>query len=200
MMAARNHFEVLGLAPTFFIDRADLEARYRDRQRHTHPDRFSRAPASERAEVLRRATDLNDAYRVLKSDMRRAEYLLLLHGIDLREETEQAGGVRRTLSPMFLADVLELREALQDARHANDEAAIAAVARDIAGRMEEENRRLAAGFAQLEGALSAGAQADEKAGAQASPEVLATLADALLRQRYYQRFVDEISAHEEASH
>jgi len=187
MPIARNHFEVLGFAPTYFIDRAELEARYREGQRHSHPDRFSRAPASERAQVLQRATDLNDAYRVLKSDLRRAEYLLALRGIDLSEEAEQAGGKKRTLDSLFLSDVLELREELQESRLRRDDAAITRIAAEIRSRMAQENGRIEAGFSRL-GSTAAGDAA-----------VLDGLADALLKLRYYQRFLDDISAHEEAT-
>jgi len=75
MVPARNHFEVFELPVRYALDRAQLEERYRERSRHWHPDRFSRAPAAERAAVLARATDLNEAYRVLRSDARRAQYL-----------------------------------------------------------------------------------------------------------------------------
>ncbi|MBL9003370.1 MAG: Fe-S protein assembly co-chaperone HscB [Myxococcales bacterium] len=187
MPTARNHFEVLGFPPTYFIDRAELEARYREGQRHSHPDRFSRAPASERAQVLQRATDLNDAYRVLKSDVRRAEYLLSLRGIDLSEEAEQAGGKKRALDPLFLSDVLELREELQEARLHNDGARIASMGADIRARMAQETQRVAAGFSRL----SAAAKDDAAA--------LDALADALLKLRYYQRFLDDMTAHEEAT-
>ena len=187
MPTGRNHFEVLGFSPTYFIDRAELEARYREQQRHSHPDRFSRAPVSERAQVLQRATDLNDAYRVLKNDIRRAEYLLTLHGIELSEEAEQAGGKKRTLDSLFLADVLELREELADARAGNDRARMARIEADIRARMAQQNQILHAGFSGL--------------GAGATPAVatLDSLADALLKLRYYQRFLDDITAHEEVT-
>ena len=187
MLAGRNHFEVLGFAPTYFIDRGELEARYREQQRHCHPDRFSRAPASERTQVLQRATDLNDAYRVLKSDVRRAEYLLALHGIDLSEAAEQAGGKKRTLDSLFLADVLELREELQEARGRNDAAAMTRIGNDIKARMAHETQRLDAGFS----ALGPSGHADVA--------TLDGLADALLKLRYYQRFLDDITAHEDAT-
>lgn len=186
MVAARTHFEVLGLQPSYFIDRAELESRYREGQRHSHPDRFSRATAAERAQVLRRATDLNDAYRVLKHDVRRAEYLLSLFGIDLSESAEQAGGKKRTLDSLFLAEVLELREELQDAHSANDTAQIGRIGDEIKRRMAHELQELGAGFARLD-ATSA-----------ADPAQLESLAEVLLRLRYYQRFLDEISAQQEA--
>lgn len=191
MVAARTHFEVLGLQPSYFIDRAELETRYREGQRHSHPDRFSRAPAAERAQVLRRATDLNDAYRVLKSDVRRAEYLLSLHGIDLSEAAEQAdhvaGRKKRTLDSLFLAEVLELREELQEAQSGNDAARIGRIGDEIRRRMAEETHALEAGFSRLDAAAAR------------EPAPLEGLAEILLRLRYYQRFLDEISAHDEAS-
>ncbi len=185
MAPARNHFEVFELPVRYALDREQLEARYRERSRHWHPDRFSRAPAAERAAVLARATDLNEAYRVLRSDPRRAQYLLQLHGIDV---TREGPGSKLTVDPAFLMAILELREELVEARQAHDAARLATLAAQVQERMGALEESLATGFARLEAAADAGEQA----------ELLGMLTQAVLAQRYYQRFCDELAEYKEA--
>ena len=44
MSPARTHFELFELPQRYALDPGELEERYRERSRHWHPDRFSRAP------------------------------------------------------------------------------------------------------------------------------------------------------------
>ena len=153
MKPACNPFELFELPARYPLDRAQLEERYRERSRHWHPDRFSRAPAAERTAVLARATDLNEAYRLLRSDARRAQYLLKLHGVDV---TKEGPGSKLAVDPAFLMAILELREELAEARQAHDTARLAALAATVQARRDELERTLTDGFAQLE----AGAEAE----------------------------------------
>jgi molecular chaperone HscB len=183
MSRGTTHFDVFELPRSYSLDPQELERRYRERSRVWHPDRFSRAPASERAAVLQRATDLNEAYRVLRSDTRRAEYLLKLAGVDVNQE---APGGQPALDPAFLASVLELREELMEARAEEDAARLARIEKQVHDELAEIKQRLSAGFARLESGDSGGRSA------------LPDLVHAVLTQRYYQRFLDDIAAHAEA--
>src|SRR5437879_4506275 len=110
---ARDHFEVLGLARAFHVDAADMESRYLALQMQTHPDRFAKAMPRERMEAVVRNTELNDAYKVLKNDIKRAEYILKLEGIDVGEEKPQSttGATKQlVVDPKLLIEVMELRE------------------------------------------------------------------------------------------
>ncbi len=62
-------------------------------------------------QALQQTTLLNDAYRVLKSDAKRAEYLLKLQGLDVADERSQS--VKP--DPALLAEMMELNEQLNDA-------------------------------------------------------------------------------------
>ena len=181
MSEARTHFDVFELPPRYALDAAELERRYREQSRQWHPDRFGRAPASERAQVLQRATDLNEAYRVLKSDTRRAEYLLKLHGVDVTKESPDN---KLPVDPAFLMEILELREELLEARHEKNTAKLRQLSARVATEMTSLGGQVAAGFAQLETATQ--------------PSTLAALTQALLARRYFQRFADDIAAYEEA--
>ena len=57
-------------------------------------------------------TRVNEAYRTLKSPVRRAKYLIELNGVDVAFETDTA------MPKDFLMEQLELRERLNEARDA----------------------------------------------------------------------------------
>src|SRR5262245_40059980 len=85
-----SHFELFGLAPAFALDLARLETAYRQIQAQVHPDRFAHAGDAERRASMQMTTRVNEAYRTLKSPVRRAQYLLALNGIDVAFETDTA--------------------------------------------------------------------------------------------------------------
>jgi molecular chaperone HscB len=104
----KTFFDVFDLAPKFHLDGAALEARYFERSKQVHPDRFAKASARERMQALQQTTLLNDAYRVLKNDGKRAEYLLKLEGLDVTDERAQS--VKP--DPELLLEMMELNEQL----------------------------------------------------------------------------------------
>src|SRR5262245_5185688 len=167
-----DHFAVLGVPRRYDLDPAELEKRYKDLTRKLHPDRFARADARTRRYSLERATQVNDAYKLLRQPVKRAEYLLKLAGIDVTDEKE--GG--KNVDPAFLMEVMEEREALAEARASGDGARLAAMASEMQGRRDAAMQSVAAGFAQ---------------------NALAEVARALTALRYYDRFLEEINAHEE---
>jgi molecular chaperone HscB len=104
-----NYFELFGLVPAFALDVACLEAAYRDIQSKVHPDRFVHAGDAERRASMQMTTQVNEAYRTLKSPVQRAKYLLELNGVDVGFETNTA------MPAEFLIEQMELREALEGA-------------------------------------------------------------------------------------
>jgi len=115
----QNHFQLFGLQPRFDVDLGALDVRYRELQREVHPDRFAAAPQAEQRASMELATRVNDAYRTLKSPVERAKYLLKLHGVDAELETNTA------MPADFLAQQMELREALEEAVAADNGAKLA---------------------------------------------------------------------------
>ena len=107
-----THFDVFGISPGYDVDLDALEKQYRDLSLKLHPDRFAHAEARERRLSLEQTAALNEAWRVIKDPVRRAFYLLRLHGVNLEEEQ----AAERAKMPMeFLEEVMELREALAEA-------------------------------------------------------------------------------------
>jgi len=169
-------FTTLGFAQQYAIDKNALDKRYRELQQALHPDRHTAAPASTRALTLQKAVGVNEAYRILGDDLRRGEALLTLLG---GQVTEQAA------DPEFLMEMLELREALTEARAAVDAAEVARLAALVEDKASVARTALTAAFAVLESR----AARNERA--------LLDAQHLLGRLRYYRRFQDEVSRFED---
>src|SRR5690242_14071780 len=101
---SRNHYALFDLPERFRVDDAALDAAYRRLQSEVHPDRYAQAGDADRRLALQASARVNEAYRTLREPVTRAEYLLSLHGIDPRDETD-------TRLPLeFLERQLERRE------------------------------------------------------------------------------------------
>jgi molecular chaperone HscB len=170
-------FATLGLGRRFDLDPADIEARYRDLQRALHPDRHAGGTASERRLSLSRAIEVNEAYRTLKDDLRRAEALLALHA-------SAHGGEEEAADPAFLAEVMDLREALGEARDRGDLARVHALAANVATRERAAREDLARAF-------GSGMAAPDS-------DALAAIARLVGRLKYFRRFADEVGVIEES--
>ena len=109
-----NHFQLFGVPVRFDVDLPALEARYRELQRKVHPDRFAGASQAEQRVSMQLATRANEAYQTLKYPLKRAAYLLQLHGVDPEFETNTA------MPAEFLAGQMEQREELEAAAAAGD--------------------------------------------------------------------------------
>lgn len=184
-----NPFEVLGLEPRFELEKSALEQRVRDLQKALHPDKHAKAGAAQRRMAMSRAVDVNDAYRTLRDEVKRAEALLSVLAEGETSEVAAAGGDAKapaqSSDPEFLMLVMELREALMEARLSKDLAAIGALSERVTAMAKASKSTLADGF-----------MAVQKAGA-ASRSDIGALGDELAKLRYYRRFMDEVALAEE---
>jgi molecular chaperone HscB len=162
-------FERLGLEPRYEIDVGRLERAYRALQRQVHPDRFARSDAKTRIAAAARAIEINDAYRIVRDPLRRAQELLRLRGVLFAETSGPK------VSADFLADVLELRESLGEARAAGDVSRVRALADDVRARFRAAECDLSAAF-------------------EAGDTDVGRLADAFVRLKYFHRFLEESDA------
>ncbi|MEZ4367994.1 MAG: Fe-S protein assembly co-chaperone HscB [Kofleriaceae bacterium] len=158
-------FALLGLAPGYDLDLDALERAYHERSRALHPDRFASAPAAERVAALTQSRALNDAYQLLRRPTRRAEHLLARAGIAI--------GDHERLEPAFLMEILELREALAEAR--------------IAGRLDDVTRMQADMQARQQALVASLAPAFAAGELAAAKRALITL-------RYVDRYLEECDA------
>jgi molecular chaperone HscB len=163
-------FATLGAPRRYDVDLQALERTHRQLSRALHPDRYVASSAAERREALARAVEVNEAWRIVRNPLRRAEALLSLSGVALGENREASPGSE------FLLEILEQREALSDARRARDRKAVQTLAEVVRGGMREAERELSSG-------LAAG--------------VREPLIGTLGKLKFYQRFLEEVSAIED---
>ncbi|PKF50876.1 co-chaperone HscB [Enterovibrio nigricans] len=109
-----NHFELFGLSCQFELDGSSLSSQYRELQRRFHPDKFATASEQDKLLAVQKAAQINDAYQTLNEPVRRAEYMLSLNGIELRDEQQTMQ------NPVFLMQQMELREELEDIADSNE--------------------------------------------------------------------------------
>src|SRR6476660_635571 len=107
-----DHFSRFGLARKLWIDMGTLEQKFLQLSWKLHPDNFVNASAAEQERSLKRSSELNDAYRVLRDPVARVEYLLRIEGT--RKEGEQ----KQQAPPELLEEVFELNESLDELREA----------------------------------------------------------------------------------
>jgi molecular chaperone HscB len=185
-----DHFMVLGLQRQYGLDLPSAEATYQRLSRQLHPDRFATADPRARRASLGHTVQLNQAWRVLKDPVRRAEYLLELAGVDVAGDDQKLGagaerGTRKVAAPpAFLLEILELHDDFGNARRAGDAVKVAFLTEEMRARAAEEIKTIAS-------ALDTGStQAPDQSR-------LDQAARALIALRYYQRFLDEATAYEE---
>jgi molecular chaperone HscB len=121
----RSHFALLGLPEAFAIDSVALESAWRRLQAAVHPDRHVQGAPGDRRLALQLATQVNEAYRVLRDAQRRAAYLCGLRGVDLQVESNTS------MPGAFLMQQMQWREALDEAREARDIAALTSLQEQI---------------------------------------------------------------------
>jgi molecular chaperone HscB len=180
--AGTDRFAVLGLPRKFEVDLGAAESAYKELSRQLHPDRFAKADPRARKAALARTVQLNDAWRTVKDPLRRAEYLLELAGYALAggEKSAEMSKTRKVEAPpTFLIEIMELRDELATAQQAGDAVKVAFMSEDIRGRAATAMKTI-------------GASIDGR-----TPQSLDEAARALMSLRYYQRFLDEVRAHEE---
>ncbi|MEQ9325447.1 MAG: Fe-S protein assembly co-chaperone HscB [Polyangiaceae bacterium] len=170
-----NPFETLGVEPRFDLDRKALEQRHRDLSGALHPDRYAGRPAAERRMALDKAIGVNEAFRLLRDPVRRAEALLSTHDVSVGETAEPKA------SPELLMEMMEIREELSEAKAKKDLDAVGALGDRMRSREKAVTAKLASGFE------AAGDDTNEL------EELLPTLGEL----RYIRRFFEELDAIEE---
>lgn len=125
-----NYFELFSLPVSYTITLSNLSATYRDLQKQFHPDKFVMHPDAEKLIAMQKSTEINDAYQTLKDSCLRAQYILLLQGLDI--ELEQ-----RTLQDVdFLMQQMQWREDLESFTE-DDEDAINTFSEETAQNIKE---------------------------------------------------------------
>lgn len=167
-MTTPDFFGLLGQPRQYVLDRDALEDAYLQRAAATHPDKFADADSGRQRQAMETSAATNEAYRVLRDPVRRAEYLVKLGGVDLDSTDSETGAPQ--MSQAFLMEMIEQRERVDDARAKGEDAL-----EDVRDAVEDERKRaLTAAVSQIEAG-------DIRAAALS-----------LVVRRYQQRLLDEI--------
>ncbi len=103
----QDHFAALGVERRFGLDLTELERKFYQLSREFHPDHFTLQEAAVRQRALDKMTEINEAYRVLKSPSLRREHLLELFDVKL--------AAHQTQIPVEIAESwFELQESLME--------------------------------------------------------------------------------------
>ena len=108
-----DYFEVFGLPRRLGLDAAELQRRFYELSRRTHPDFHQTATAEEQARMLETSARLNAAYRALRDPIARVEYLVRL---EEGRDTKEGAGEKPPAPPALLAEMFEIQEALEEAK------------------------------------------------------------------------------------
>jgi molecular chaperone HscB len=165
-------FAVLGIERRYDLDLAAVEKRHRELSRALHPDRYAEAGAAERRMTLAKAVEVNEAWRVVRDPIARAEALFTLAGVAVGERAEPPP------TSDLLMEAMDRREALVEAKANKDLTAIERLTGEVDARRREVEEKLRAGFAR---------------GGKIDP-----LVPLLGELRFHRRFLDEVSAIEDA--
>lgn len=140
---AGDYFELFELPARFDIDIALLRRRFLELSRQCHPDAVAMEDAAAQAAALATSARVNEAYETLCDPVRRAEYVL-------RRAGGKSAAEDKRVPPELLHQTLMLREEIEEAKSAGDQAALTAIRKsvlqqkgDIEGRITELARRLA---------------------------------------------------------
>src|SRR5258708_33434978 len=107
-----DHVSLFALPRKLWIEMSTLEKKFLELSWKLHPDKFVNASPEEQETSLKRSSELNDAYRVLRDPVARVEYLLEIEG--MRKEGEH----KQQAPPELLEEVFELNESLDQLREA----------------------------------------------------------------------------------
>ena len=167
-------FRTLGLEPRFDLSLAEIASAHLRAVAGLHPDRAS--DPLERERLVRASAAAGAAKQRLSADSSRAEELLELLGARI-------SGASPALSPAFLLETLELREAIEAV--CGPGSALGKRA-ELAASVDGLRRDLLAG---LGGALRMAQRATDPG---ARSEHLRTAQELLVRLRYLDRMVDRL--------
>src|SRR5438045_9651764 len=84
-----DYFAIFGMPRKLWIEMSELEQKFLQMSWKLHPDNFVNASEQERELSLKRSSELNDAYRVLRDPLGRVEYLLEIESERKEGQTKQ---------------------------------------------------------------------------------------------------------------
>ena len=121
-----NPFALFNLPVTFQVDSALLNERYLALQKSLHPDNFSAASAQEQRLAMQKSAEINDALRILKDPIARADSIIALNTGEQENPEEKSN---KDIG--FLMQQMEWRETLENIENRKDTDELTAFTKEI---------------------------------------------------------------------
>jgi molecular chaperone HscB len=184
-----DHFALFGLPRKLWIEMAPLEQKFLQLSWKLHPDNFVNASADEQERSLKRSSEVNDAYRVLRDPVARVEYLLEIEGA--RKEGEH----KQQAPPELLEEVFELNESLDELRDAKEsggdlstlKARLESAQKNFQEKLGEVDEHLQVAAQQWDAAIEANASDNDR------KAITVRLNELLNRRSYIRNLVNNVA-------
>ena len=121
-----NPFALFDLPVAFQVDSALLNERYLALQKSLHPDNFSAASAQEQRLAIQKSAEINDALRILKDPIARADSIIAINTGEQENPEEKSN---KDIG--FLMQQMEWRETLENIENRKDTDELTAFAQEI---------------------------------------------------------------------
>ena len=121
-----NPFALFDLPVAFQVDSALLNERYLALQKSLHPDNFSAASAQEQRLAIQKSAEINDALRILKDPITRADSIIAINTGETENPEEKS-----SKDIGFLMQQMEWRETLENIENRKDTDELTAFAQEI---------------------------------------------------------------------
>ena len=183
-----DHFSLFSLPRKLWIEMSALEKKFLELSWKLHPDKFVNASPEEQETSLKRSSELNDAYRVLRDPVARVEYLLAIEG--MRKEGEH----KQQAPPELLEEVFELNESLDELREAKASGSDLA---SLKSRLESEEKNFQEKLGEVDAQLQETAKqwdaaVDAKASDNDRKAIMVRLNELLNRRSYIRNLVTNV--------
>ncbi len=120
-----DHFDILGVSRNYNINKLNLENNYKNIQILVHPDKFSGQSTEAKVYSHFLSSYVNEVYSTLKDDYERAVYMLLIEGIEVKEED-------KLINPKHIESITELNKKIEE-----ETGELMTLKEDIRDRIEE---------------------------------------------------------------
>lgn len=131
-----TYFELFSMEPTYDVNPAELRQKYLGLSRSIHPDVAGRDSDKQRKQSLALSSGLNLAYETLRNPVSRAEYLLqMADGPSAADDKSVPGEM--------LGEVMMLREEIDEAVQADDQASLRTLQETIGQRQQQTLEKIA---------------------------------------------------------
>jgi len=121
-----NPFALFDLPVAFQVDSALLNERYLALQKSLHPDNFSAASAQEQRLAMQKSAEINDALRILKDPITRADSIIAINTGETENPEEKSNN-----DIDFLMQQMEWRETLENIENRKDTDELTAFTQEI---------------------------------------------------------------------